>query len=1161
MTRSTRELLIHTFTGIRKRILDSVIFSTTPALRTCHRAFQRGWRPVLLGWLMVTMAIPPQLLMATDHTQCTGDCGFNDPPCRGRNKWRCCYQSARARQLQGCDTCGGGGGGGNGNNGNGNNGNGNNGNPNQGPPGCYYGICTRPPASSGFPVLFYRGSSTESVRDLSLSTPLGGWSVYRSYDSTATGTTALGNKWLGGGADEYLVEDGANIKLHTSAAALVEFTASGSPPTYTAANGQTLELTHDSTEQEFIVTDKIGPERTTYHDFTVTNTAHQGRLKEDSTREWHTQGKAGFVYSYQANGNVNQITTPEGQDFNIVYTYNGTAITKVEVKNALSVLIAQVDYTYYGGVTTPSTDLGSSGDLVQVKVSKADTSGTLSIVRYTQYRYDANSNLKAVYEHDAIQRIINELGVTDEADLLTKDDDYGDPDVELFANRRFTYYTADTSTSSIDTPFTTAENLNTTYGGSEAAENGYVKSEIIRTGCGSCGSSGGMTKTYFYLDIDQGATIDQNEVTRLVIEDTEDSDGNAHSRMVYGLNSTGRSLREAFIDDPTGTPSYWCESWVMATGGKPHRIGEYRQVSAHDVGTASELRDFLDPYDSETSSWTNDTNTLLASDGVIHINTFNSAGEPTDAKLKKGRTGTAYYTWAADYGDGDGDSTGDDDANDVLMVASYYYPTQTTTRADGKKTSYSYTFWDTDDREIKTKTTTLPAISTSQNGSGTATETVEYYDDEGRLRWTKDGEGYINYYAPHPETGSTALMVTDVDPSSPGTDVTSGSSGEWEAWTTGSASTNKPTRGSLPTALGLAKKTFFDDLGRQTHTEDPGGAEHYMVYENTRTIRFPYWDSTNSKSLLPIQVSELADDETQVGETYAVRASYTAISTSSSEPTGFSTEPGQSDFVSWTRYTYHDTTGSLSTVDQYHDIPSSGTGTLSTNFYRTVQQTDAMGRPDFQIQVVNGSTATDRKEQVTQRVYDIRGRVIRVKQGVSGDSAANSHNMTDDFDAYPTLRTITETVYDDNGIGDGHVTQTRRYYGTGTNDYTGVNMHLTFRGQVRGSEPFYMNGSTETTGTPVSVMDVNWQGQTTATGQFIASPTWTTVLTGDGYSDYADSTSTNRRALTETFYDDLGRTYRSDTYAINVTTGAKWNLLRTDMFYDRRGNVVASGDL
>src|SRR5690606_17774908 len=76
-----------------------------------------------------------------------------------------------------------------------------------------------------------------------------------------------------------------------------------------------------------------------------------------------------------------------------------------------------------------------------------------------------------------------------------------------------------------------------------------------------------------------------------------------------------------------------------------------------------------------------------------------------------------------------------------------------------------------------------------------------------------------------------------------------------------------------------------------------------------------------------------------------------------------------------------------------------------------------------------------------------------------------------------------------------------------------------------------------------------------------SAPTWSTVLTGDGYTAYASSTSTNRGSLTETSYDDLGRAYQTKQFAINTSTGAKGSAVQTDTYRDRNGQVVASGQL
>ncbi|MEX2027082.1 MAG: hypothetical protein WEH44_07270, partial [Pirellulaceae bacterium] len=367
------------------------------------------------------------------------------------------------------------------------------------PFGCY-GVCQlniplivcagQPVAQACDPIFFRYGSVSEQQTDLHLSAQALDWAMERSYTSNTqfSGTSRLGNMWLGGPADMYLVQNGTDIWLLVNANSKRTFTGSGTPVTYTAPDDSNLQLVADTTNQQFILTDTVGNVRSTFHDFTVTNTLLRGKLKEQSTLQWFAQGKSGFQYSYDATtGLVSQITTPPGQDYSIVFSYSGSYISKVEIKNAGgTVVLEKVEYTYYENVTSPSTDIGTTGDLVQVKVSRqvpGDSSGTFSYVRYTQYRYSSGSTLKAVYNHDAIQRILSKLSLGAPADILQKADTFGTPQVKEFASKSFTFYTTATATSAIATPFSASENLNTLYGGAELDETGYVKSETIGAGC------------------------------------------------------------------------------------------------------------------------------------------------------------------------------------------------------------------------------------------------------------------------------------------------------------------------------------------------------------------------------------------------------------------------------------------------------------------------------------------------------------------------------------------------------------------------------------------------------------------------------------------------------------------------------------------------------
>jgi RHS repeat-associated protein len=999
---------------------------------------------------------------------------------------------------------------------------------------------------SQYPVYLRYGYAIESATDILVPGPGMNWSMARTYSSGISGTTTQGNKWFGGMADVYLFQDGSYVSLMQNATSKTQFTVSGS--SYTAPGWSSLSLTHNSTTHQFTLTDGASNMLYTFNDLTV---SQPGKLLTASTLQWSAQSKAGQSYSYNTNGTVSQITTSWGQDWTIAFTWTSSnRISKIQVKDASNYVLQEVDYTYYENVTSPSTNLGTTGDLVQVQVSKhatTDSPGTMSIVRYTQYRYSGTtSQVKAVYENDAIQRILASTGLSTPAAILSQGDTYGSPTIQTFASRSFTYYgSSPPSATNVNTPFATGENLVSKYttSGSSAIVSGMVATETIG-GCGSCGTAYSVTKNYFYMSL-PNSTTDQNQVVSLVVEDTQDSGGSAIYRTVYGFENMGRVLRKAFIQSPESSPTYWCESWKFATSGMPYRLQEHRYPSAHTgVTTATNLQAFLNPYNG--SSWTNDTNTVNTSSGQIEVFGFNSGGYQTDAWVKDGESGTAYYVSATDYGDS---------INPAIVTATWDYPTQTTTRSSGLQTSISYTFYDSSThQQIETQTTTLPAVPTTQNGSGVATTTSQYYDNLGRLRWTQDGEGYINYTSYNPVTGAVAYQAVDVNPASLPSAAISGSSGNWDSVSVGAANSNAPTRSSsLPTPLALVTATYFDELGRQTQVADAGGNNHYKAYANLQSIYFPFWNSTTSQCTLPIQVTNL-NNGGQVSDQISVRANYTAFSTSSGAPTGFSTAPSQSDYVTWTHYTYDSTAGHLMYTDNYVDSPASGSGTLSTDFYRTVSQYDTLGRLQYVVQVISGSVITSEVEQVTQYVYDIRDRVVQINKAVS----PLGQNMTSSYNVYPTMYAIAQTAYDNGGVGDGYVTRTSQFFGTGSTNYTGTNYYLTFRGDVRGLEPFYMNGSTLTTIGPYTVLDVDWKGRAIATAQYSADPSWTSVLTGTGYTAYATSTSTNRLTQGGVLYDNLGRVYQSQVYDISPSTGSGSNYLAQNMFYDRNNSLVAT---
>ncbi|MBM4094864.1 MAG: hypothetical protein FJ276_36455, partial [Planctomycetes bacterium] len=525
--------------------------------------------------------------------------------------------------------------------------------------------------------------------------PVQAVSATRSYNSRIAGSTGLGGKWVAHFGDYRLAEEGDDVALVVNATSKRVFTWNGSG--YTSPADSSLTLVADSGNSQFVLTDWATGEVNKFHDFQAT---HEGFLKEITTLAWQSAGKDGIAYTYNSSHQITQITTAEDQEHNLVFSYTGNLITKIELRTGsdTSTRIRQVEYTYYDSLTH-SSDVGSDNDLVQVKLSALKTGGSVGtsgdwIVRYYQYRYDANGLLKMIFSPADIQRLIDDRSdISTAAGILEKgdDDDNGgneDHAIKEYAGRRFTYYTVDLKTDNsgagtqqdpkcVTVWASSGENLQSKYGGSNAdevdsGEGKYlVKTETVG-GCSSCGGgSAGLTHEYFYMQLDHG-TPDPNEVVWMVVEDISDANGNGIVRKVFGLNDTGIKLREATITDPAGTPEFWCRSIKLEESGqKLNRLAETRTPAAHNV-SSSTVDEFLNP--SHNGDYSNDTATLNSSAGLIEVFEYNTSGDPTGALVKRGRTGTAYYVSATDY-------YGDTNENRKhLVTATYAYPAEETSR-------------------------------------------------------------------------------------------------------------------------------------------------------------------------------------------------------------------------------------------------------------------------------------------------------------------------------------------------------------------------------------------------------------------------------------------------------------------------------------------------
>ena len=1082
------------------------------------------------------------------------------------------------------------------------------------------------PRTSGNPVLYHNGSVLEREVDIALPGQSMGWSLVRSYNSALVqynGTssveleTPLGHRWLGTAKGPFLSDRGnGTVDLVETASNKRTFVYDNNvyvaPPNYHATLAKESMTDADDLDDDTVLSEVIDKFTLTEHDTgdvfvflgfdSDVATAYHGRLKERTNRQLIADVQTGHVYSYNAEGYVSKIV-PAGEqgvadEYEIDFAYvtsgdNEGRLLTVEVQHD-DLPIKRVAYTYMDPSNAlHSSDLGSPGDLVQVKTSRRASgdsgSNSLAIVRYTHYRYykddgtDAGEEhqLKMVFESDAIQRALDYmpgdpfdsaddlLDIAD-ADLLGDDEEVDEVSLRVFATREFAYYTSNPSVAAIDTAFTagTATEDLTDYVGSDLDEShpirgqnddvvvGLVKSETINGGCGCGGAAGsGTRKDYYYLNV-HGFGSDPEEVAIVVVEDTVATDGgdSAQVRRLFGVNKDGIALREATLTNPAGAVSatnVWCQSMLVNADSQ---VVEVRLPSAHKgvVNSAAKLTEFLDPTTSGDSA------TVSTSDGVVYYYEYENAsgvgnGEyVTGERVSRGRQSNPsnrYYLTATDWTNYGGAA----ELTNYLPSAEYVFRGKTSTRGDttGNRvaTTFAYTFWDTDEQVTKKITTTLPAIDDDQNGSTAATTTEEHYDRLGQLRWTKDGEGYVNYFSYHPLNGGLAYEAVDVNP---GVSIPAGATGnnaKWMSWTDdgsgGGSYSGMPSRGSVPgDALALVTRREFDAQGRMFLTTGPRGDLHYRLYTANQIQNYPYWSTGTNKALLPVQVTLLDDGGTTVAQ-FGVDPAKSDWDSTPALPKLNSYTPA--DYVSLTRFAYSKYSGQLAYVDRFYDIDND-------SFDTTWILYDALGRAGGVVK----KSETGRYEH-TVHLYDKFGRVTEVRRGVASAGPASYDDLDDAPLVTPSgftaatygYATVQKLEYDDNAVGDGHVTNAKTYYGTGSSHYVESKIKRTYRGHVRGVER--TNGGTLVT--PHHVGDVDWLGRTSGVAGYSSTVTWTNVLTGDGYTNYLSQSNSGQFNWTKTHYDDLGRVYRVERHP-----GTSGNRLQANNYYDRRDHLVCAGD-
>ncbi len=522
-----------------------------------------------------------------------------------------------------------------------------------------------------------------------------------------------------------------------------------------------------------------------------------------------------------------------------------------------------------------------------------------------------------------------------------------------------------------------------------------------------------------------------------------------------------------------------------------------------------------------------------AAEGLIEVTNYYAADVPASGEVtgyvstrgvKKGSGGTLEVTEKLKY---DTQTVGGVSLHPIRERI--VYPVAGMNDEDAPTTTYARTYYNDGSAEsfqVKELVTTQAVVSTDENGNGVAGVTQKVYDRFGRVIWQMNQRGVVTYRSYVQITGALLQHVEDANvellPDPPAgwaaygqnliTDFVSDALGritqERGPW----HEVQLRESDTAPTAIRRVQFTTFDDENHEQRR-----ASGYMTGSEP-SVLFTIVGA--------VQVTRRDANGRIVDEIQAVRCC----------PTGVLTPDEPLPQNKWSRWTHRifDPWGRLFAERVYHTIPNSGplsplsgsdtAGDEGINYLETLYGYDATGRRN---------RVVDATHTITRTVFDVRNLPVSRWVGTD-DSGATDSDPTGGGATGNNMTAVALLEYDDGSAGgDGNLTEE-----TLPVDDTSGNDRITTYGY-------------------------DFRDRRETTTQTDGTITWITKATYDNLDRVTASvryhtsvSNANRITQSRTFYDALGRVYKTETDGCDPATGDVAGTLTGQNWYDLAGNLI-----
>lgn len=813
--------------------------------------------------------------------------------------------------------------------------------------------------------------------------------------------------------------------------------------------------------------------------------------------------------------------------------------------------VGKVEYSHYVNADTHGSDV----DLKMVKTTIPLTDSGAELVTKTYYRYyegtyNATTNpghpgqIKYIYESEGLRQY-DWIDSTFDEDFLGASND----DLKAYASAFFKY---DSEKRVIEAWFNGA--------------------------CGCAGGSGTGTYTFSYVDNSAfspapGGGYDTEWHTLTIMQEPDKGDeASATSKYVTTyFDELGQVMAQLVTEaTPASEPSptrFWAtvydRDWSAdALDGIVEQIHTPANISAYDyLSSGTVIYSF----------------TLENSIGLVHAydryTTGNFQGLTNHVKYKKGNTGAANLQESLFYDRTT--KTVTSGGNNVtvarsVIAAQTVYTIQTATADAGPgnsppsgayRTEYTYDFYDDSGENAPLATheitTTFPIVTTGNNGSNSATTFKQHFLKTGRVDFTKSELGIIRYHE-YNSHGLLSKVIEDADTTQ------DGGGGEQTDFSGITIPTGYDT--DSPSAAFHVRRTMtYDRVGRleksvtykaKSATIEDESLSYTSKLADLRvvTLNYPKFETSGTKYYGPVGLTvtnhsggatvnaaiALADNS---GE-FTTDAQSTHVDEADSDPI-FAVE-GIGLLRRMTVQVFNKAGTRIDESRAYFltpDPPTGGAGSDGANYDATTFAHDNLGRR---------WRTEDPTGTVRRTVFDAIGRGEEQWIGTN-DNDTETALTPEKFPGGDTTGTsdmvrIEALVYDATlAAGNSNLTKRTAFVQDNTTDQRETNFAYDLRGrmllQTNSTAPHIFNKYDDA-------------GRMIASGMFSSTANIDLNPTPPTLPDDPTTETSNRLALSQTFYDEKGQVWKSQRHKIDDADGSDDDNLQELTWYDAAGKVI-----